>query len=113
MLFYLLFIQCLFCTNIFVSHSFIITSFKIKDSFNSSIFLFCFFLAKIQASVSSTWIFHKYNLGSCYIVCDALKLSFEQYINKIRLILHRQTACILMGNNCAPLDADLNLYSYE
>ena len=59
MMFYSLFIPCLFCVNIFYSHSFIITSFKINDNFKSSIFLFCFFLAKNEASVSSSWICHK------------------------------------------------------
>ena len=59
MIFYSLFIPCLFCVNIFVSHSFIITSFETNDSFKSSIFLFCFFLAKNQDSVSPSWICHK------------------------------------------------------
>ena len=52
MVFYSLFIPWLFCVNNVVSHSFIITPFKINDSFKSSIFLFSFFLAKNQASVS-------------------------------------------------------------
>ena len=39
MMFYSLFIPCLFCVNIFDSHSFIITSFKINENFKSSIFL--------------------------------------------------------------------------
>ena len=47
-MFYSLFIPCLFFVNIFDSHSFIITSFKINDNFKSSIFLFCFFLAKTK-----------------------------------------------------------------
>ena len=33
MMFYSPFIPCLFCVNIFVSNSFIITSFKINDNF--------------------------------------------------------------------------------
>ena len=48
MMFYSLFIPCLFCVNIFVSHSFTITSFKIVDNFKSSTFMFCFFLAKTK-----------------------------------------------------------------
>ena len=59
MMFYSLFIPCLLCVNIFDSHSFIITSFKINDNFKSSLFLFCFFLAKNEASVSPSWICRK------------------------------------------------------
>ena len=63
MMFYSLFIHvpCLFCVNSFVSNSFIITTFKNNDNFKSNTFLFCFFLAKNQASVSPSWICHKEN----------------------------------------------------
>ena len=78
MMFYSLFIPCLFCVNIFDSHSFIITSFKINDNFKSSLFLFCFFLAKNEASVSPSWICHKYQ------ICDYVIVPFFKAMYKLR-----------------------------
>ena len=59
MMFYSLFIPCLFCLNIFCFafiHHYVIW---INDNFKSSIFLFCFILAKNEASVAPSWICHK------------------------------------------------------
>ena len=48
-----------------------------------------------------------------YSDADVIKISNQQYHVEFGGRIFQQTICILMGTNCAPLLADLFLYSYE
>ena len=52
-----------------------------------------------------------YKLWSCQNVCDSLSYLLD-YIN-FGIELYRDMVGILMGKNCAPLVADLFIFSYE
>ena len=57
---------------------------------------------------------HKnYNLWSCQKVCDALVYLLDNIFIRFGTTLYRQTISIPMGNNYAPLVADLFLFCYE
>ena len=54
-----------------------------------------------------------YQLWSCQNVCDALSYLLENIYIRFGNKLYRQVVGIPMGTNCAPLVADLFLFSYE
>ena len=54
----------------------------------------------------------KNHAWSCQNVCDALTFFVGQFI-RLSTKLYRQIVVILMGTNCAPLNADLFLFCYE
>ena len=54
-----------------------------------------------------------YHAWSCQNVCDALTFLMDNIFNQFGTKLYRQVVQILMGTNCAPLVADLFLFSYE
>ena len=55
----------------------------------------------------------RYTLWSCQNVCDALSYLLDNIYIRFGTKLFRQIVGIPMGTNCAPLVADLFLYSYE
>ena len=98
MMFYALFIPCLFCANISVSLSFINSSFKINDSFKSSIFVF--FLSSNTLSIS-IW-----SLSEVSEFCNFGKRNFWlSYLNEFPELLcglncdHSWSQTIPMGNS--------------
>ena len=54
-----------------------------------------------------------YNLWSCQNVCEALIFLLDNIYIRFASKLYRQIVGIPMGTNCAPLVADLFLFSYE
>ena len=54
-----------------------------------------------------------YNLWSCQKVCEALTFLLDKIYIRFGSKLYRQIVGIPMGNNCAPLAADLSLFCYE
>ena len=52
-------------------------------------------------------------LWSCQNVCDSLSYLLDNSYIKFGNKLYRQIVGIPMGTNCAPLVADLFLFSYE
>ena len=54
-----------------------------------------------------------YKLGSCQKMCDALHYHLDNFFIRFGSKLYRQTVCIPMGTNCAPLVADLFLLCCE
>ena len=54
-----------------------------------------------------------YHLWSCQNVCDALSFLLDNIYIRFGTKLYRQIVGIPMGTNCAPLVADLFLFSYE
>ena len=55
----------------------------------------------------------KYHAWSCQNVCDALTFLLDNIFIRFGTKLYRQVVGIPMGTNCAPLVADLFLFSYE
>ena len=55
----------------------------------------------------------KYQAWSCQNVCDALTFLLDNIFIRFGTKLYRQVVGIPMGTNCAPLVADLFLFSYE
>ena len=55
----------------------------------------------------------KYHAWSCQNVCDALTFLLDNIFVRFGTKLYRQVVGIPMGTNCAPLVADLFLFSYE
>ena len=55
----------------------------------------------------------KYYAWSCQNVCDALTFLLDNIFIRYGPKLYRQVVGIPMGTNCAPLVADLFLFSYE
>ena len=58
-------------------------------------------------------VYNNHNLWLCQKVCDALVYLLDNIFIRFGTKLYRQTICILMGTNCAPLVADLFLFCYE
>ena len=58
-------------------------------------------------------VYNNRNLWSCQKVCDALVYLLDNIFIRFGTKLYRQTICIPMGPNCAPLVADLFLFCYE
>ena len=54
-----------------------------------------------------------YDLWSCQKVCEALVFLLDNIYIRFGSKLYRQIVGIPMGTNCAPLVADLFLFSYE
>ena len=54
-----------------------------------------------------------YKLWSCQKTCDALHYLLDNMFIRFDWKLYRQIVGIQMGTNCAPLVADLFLFSYE
>ena len=55
----------------------------------------------------------RFKLWSCQKVCDALHYLLDNLFIRFGSKLYRQIVGIPMGTNCAPLVADLFLFSYE
>ena len=55
----------------------------------------------------------RYKLWSCQKMCDALHYLLDNIFLRFGSKLYRQIVGIPMGNNCAPLVADLFLFCYE
>ena len=55
----------------------------------------------------------RYKLWSCQKMCDALHYLLDNIFIRFGSKLYRQIVGIPMGNNCAPLVADLFLFCYE
>ena len=55
----------------------------------------------------------RYKLWSCQNVCEALIYLLDNIYIRFGTKLYRQIVGIPMGNNCAPLVADLFLFCYE
>ena len=55
----------------------------------------------------------RYKLWSCQKVCAALHYLLVNLFIRCGLKLYRQTACIPLGTNYAPLAADLFQFCYE
>ena len=55
----------------------------------------------------------KYHAWSCLNVCDTLTFLLDNIFIRFGTKLFRQVVGIPMGNNCAPLVADLFLFCYE
>ena len=55
----------------------------------------------------------RYKLWSCQKMCDALHYLLANTFIRFGLKLYRQIVGIPMGTNCAPLVADLFVFSYE
>ena len=55
----------------------------------------------------------QYKLWSCQKMCDALHYLLDNIFIRFCSKLYRQIVGIPMGTNCAPLVADLFLFSYE
>ena len=55
----------------------------------------------------------KYHARSCQNVCDALTFLLDNIFNRFGTKFYRKVVGIPMGNNCAPLVADLFLFYYE
>ena len=55
----------------------------------------------------------KYHAWSCQNVCDALTFLLDNIFIQFDTKLYRQVVGIPMGTNCAPLVADLFMFSYE
>ena len=58
-------------------------------------------------------VYNNYNLWSCQKVCEALFYLLDNIFIRFGTKHYRQTIGIPMGTNCAPLVADLFLFSYE
>ena len=52
-------------------------------------------------------------MWTCYDVCKSLLFLLDNIYVRFGDTVYRQVIGILMGTNCAPLVADLFLYSYE
>ena len=55
----------------------------------------------------------RYKSWSCQKMCDALHYLLDNTFIRFGSKLYRQIVGILMGTDCAPLVADLFLFSYE
>ena len=55
----------------------------------------------------------RYKLWSCQKMCDALPYLLDNIFIRFGSKLYRKIVCIPVGNNCAPLVADLFLFCYE
>ena len=55
----------------------------------------------------------KYHAWSCKNICDALTFLLDNVLIRFGTKLYRQLVGIPMGNNCAPLVANLFLFCYE
>ena len=55
----------------------------------------------------------RYKLWSCQKMCDALHYLLDNIFKRFASKLYRQIVGIPMDTNCAPLVADLLLFSYE
>ena len=58
-------------------------------------------------------VYNNHNLWSCQKVCDTLVYLLDNIFIGFGSKLYRQTIGIPMGNNCAPLVADLFLFCYD
>ena len=58
-------------------------------------------------------VYKNYKLWSCQNVCEALVYLLDTIFIRFRTKVYRQTIGIPIGNNCAPLVADLFLFCYE
>ena len=58
-------------------------------------------------------VYKSHNLWSCQKVCDALVYLLDNIFIRFGTKLYRQTIGIPMETNCAPLVAELFLFSYE
>ena len=66
-----------------------------------------------KAFFTSTDHYKGYHLRSCQNVCDALSFLLDNIYIRFGTKFYRQSVGIPMGTNCAPLVADLFLFSYE
>ena len=58
-------------------------------------------------------VVRNYNLWSCQKMCEALTFLLDNIYIRFGSKLYRQIEGIHVGNNCAPLVADLFLFSYK